>query len=155
MTYTFVLDESTIVLAFKGENERGETDYSAALLLLNISQKCHRIAVNPYIYGKYTEKLKKLESKKLNPFILKVITNITYDSTKYAWIQYSPRIHGENKIHDDDVPIARLAVRARGIFVTTDGRLKRGLENGNIIQKYGLNVMRPEEAINLAQQEDP
>ena len=159
MKKNFVLDLNIIPQSWLGTNEQGREDYSAAFLLLNIIENCHRIIVNNYLLRKYSEKTNQVKrihegAKVLNAInvihqAMKISNKVKIDSDILDI--YFP----EGSFHDDDLPIVTLAARNQAILVTTDSNLIRKLRESNIVQSYSINPERPVDAIRYAVHVDP
>lgn len=150
MKCTFVLDENVIICACTGKNERGENDNRAAELLVRIADNCHSISVSPWLIEAYWKKLSLREQSPGFDLVLRHLRLMMYDPVKSRHVSTAPEIQGEEALHQDDLPLVRLAASNQAIFVTTDDRLRAQLSQSGIPESYSFTVVRPEEALSFA-----
>ena len=149
MKRVFLLDENILILAIKGEDDRGNKDPSAAKLVRLVAQNCHRIALSREVSRRYRRHLKAFEA---TPFyaqpMLRFWAQLLVRNDKVC-LQHDPLpvIPPEVVIPLDDHPIVICALAANALLVTTDGRLKGAIE---ACPALGLSVLSPVEALALA-----
>jgi len=151
MKHIFILDENIFIAACKGENSRGESDYSSCNLILQIGRNCHKIAWNNELkrrYAKKTESLRTSSDYKLFMQGHKIIFQLMLNSEKSC--QNESNFLEDYPELDDDMHVISLAVFTKGILVTEDCRLKKALLKKNLILKYGLKICKPSEALIFA-----
>ena len=150
MTLQFILDENTLILAQKQENDRGEYDLTCLNLLNEILEKGHSLVVDFLLWGKYQSQLSGLPDASPGfPHILRVLTQ-AYSAGKLDILQNAPTFPEETSIpqgSQDDKEIVRLAVATGAVLVTTDNPLITDLETAGITEQYQLQVTTPEQAL--------
>ena len=62
MTQRFILDENIVILAQKGENDRGERDVTCLRLFGEIIRICHTIVLDSNLWRAYVVQLDELTS---------------------------------------------------------------------------------------------
>jgi len=147
----FLLDENILYQAHTGLNEKEEEDYSAGELVLAIARKCHKLALDDELRRRYRVKLKELESVRGQPAVTvsKVLSLLLLRPEKvYQPMSRTTRLPDE--VPDDDRPLVELAIDAKALFITTDGKLALRLGQLSVLTKYRLVVLRPEDAIGRA-----
>lgn len=155
MTQRFILDENIALLAQTLENDHGETDVTCRRLLNDIIEICHSIVFDVTLWGKFHQKLQSLPPDQ--PFGPRSILRLLYlamqrDEKIHNIGVESPSFPEEGTIpsgSQDDVPMVRLAVETGAILVTTDGPLRESLESTGIQEKYSLQVLSPDEALQI------
>ena len=151
----FIPDENVIILAQKRENDRGERDLTCFYLLNRIISICHPIVVDPVLWRKYERQLGRLPARATtSPHLAGILKSPTLPAGKIErYPDDAPPFPEESNIRQrsqDDVPVVvRLAVATRATLVTTDTRLIADLQDSGIAEKYGLQVVPPEAALNL------
>jgi len=158
MKNTFVLDESTIICAQMGKNERGEDDTSALGLIQDIDANCHHIALDYELYQKYKKKYDWLQRPGISTVatsIPRLLDSMLHTRDKLCFVQEVVSIAEANGIHHKDIPLVRLAASVQGILVTTDDDLIEALDELDIESSYGVRSLRPEAAIQWAEPSDP
>jgi predicted nucleic acid-binding protein len=155
----FVLDENVIVQGITRRDEHGADDFSALNLLLKIYTKCDSlfIATNPYLHRKLREKvdrykqgMNRSEVRSVSPILL--VESMLKDSRKNNLLDPQVQLSEESKLPEDDRPIVRLAVEAKAILISCDGRLAERIHHEKMDEKYGLQVERPNDALDEAEQ---
>lgn len=153
MTRPFVLDENVIILAQKQENDRGDFDITCLRLLNRIIDSCHPIVLDYNLWGRYQHQLNILMPTELaQPIILAMLNSPALPTGKLDWQDNAPPFSEEAAIQQHgpgDVEIVRLAVAAGAILVTTDQPLLTDLETTGIRERYNLQVVFPDDALNL------
>ena len=152
MTLQFILDENTVILAQKQENDRGAYDLTCLALLNDILERGHSLVADFDLWAKYQSQLSGLpEASPGYPHILRVIST-AYSVGKLDIRQNAPPFPEETSIpqgSQDDLSHVRLAVATGAILVTTDNPLIADLETAGIIEQYHLQVVSPEDALAL------
>ena len=152
MTLQFILDENTLILAQKQENDRGAYDLTCLNLLNGILEGGHSLVVDYVLWAKYQSQLSGLPQASPGfPHILRAL-NGAYSVGKLDIRQTAPAFPEETNIpqgSQDDVPIARLAIATGATLVTTDNPLIADLESSGITDAYQLQVVLPEDALPL------
>ena len=154
MPLRFIPDENIIILAQKQENDRGERDRTCFYLLNRIISICHPIVVDPVLWRKYEEHLGRLPAgAATSPHLAGILKSPTLPAGKIErYPDDAPAFPEETAIpqgSQDDVEIVRLAVATGAILVTTDQPLREDLAATGIAEQYGLQVVSPEDALNL------
>ena len=154
MKRTFVIDEGILICAQTGQDENGNSDLSAARLLLDFIGNCHRIALNADITEKYKRQFSSLTQRRFVGAVnvVDILRNAMFNSDKVTEIAHptplDPRMLAA--IPHDDLPFVSAAITAQAVLVTVDTRLRDCLNDCGVIQRYGLTVLRPEDAVHLA-----
>lgn len=152
MTLQFILDENTLILAQKQENDRGAYDLTCLSLLNGILASGHRLVADYILWGKYQSQLSGLPDALPGfPHILRVLSG-AYSAGKMDILPNAPQFSEETNIpqgSQDDVEIVRLAVATGATLVTTDNPLIADLETAGITQHYQLQVVLPQQALDL------
>lgn len=153
MTQQFILDENVIILAHKQQDDHGVPDRACRNLLERIIDICHPIVVSPGMMEKYSEKVSALP--KSSPDTSHVLATLASAWRRADKVDNQPDavpFPEESAIHRygwRDVEIVRLVVATGAILVTTDRRLLEGLETTGIRERYNLQVVSPDDALNL------
>jgi|SRR5256712_6150997 len=149
----FLVDENVLYQAHDGLNEKGQEDYSAGNLILAIVRKCHKFALDEELRMRYRAILKALESKgrqgQLAVNVSKILSQVLMKPEK-IFEPTSRSVKLPKEVPDDDRPLVELAIDSKALFVTTDGRLAVRLGELSVLTKHGLEVLRPEDAIERA-----
>ena len=152
MTLQFILDENSLILAQKQENDRGEYDLTCLNLLNRILDSEHSLVVDYGLWAKYQSQLSGLPTASPGfPHILRTLSG-AYSAGKLDVLPNAPPFPEETSIpqgSQDDKEIVRLAVSTGATLVTTDGPLIAELEISGITRRYQLQVVTPDQAINL------
>jgi len=158
MKNTFILDESTLICAQTGKNEKGKDDSSALNLILDIDSNCHHIAIDYELYKKYKKKydwLQRPGTSTIPISIPRLLDSMFHTGDKACFVQEVTSIAEAKRIHRKDVPMVQLAASVQGILVTTDNDLIEALNELDVESSYGLRVVRPEMAGQWAGPGDP
>ena len=152
MTLRFILDENTLILAQKQENDRGTYDLTCLNLLSGILEGSHSLVVDFGLWAKYQSQLSGLPAASPGfPHILRTLSG-AYSAGKMDILPNSPPFPGESDIpqgSQDDKEIVRLAVSTGAILVTTDSPLIDDLATAGVTDQYQLQVMTPEQALTI------
>ena len=152
MTLKFILDENTLILAQRQENDRGAYDLTCLNLLNAILDSRHSLIADYVLWAKYQSQLSDLpDTYPGYPHILNVLSR-AFRVGKLSFIPNSPPFPEENGIpqgSQDDVEIVRLAVATGATLVTTDNPLITDLASSGIAESYQLQVVTPEDALTL------
>ena len=152
MTLQFILDENTLILAQRQENDRGAYDLTCLNLLNAILDSRHSLIADYVLWAKYQSQLSDLpDTYPGYPHILNVLSR-AFRVGKLSFIPNSPPFPEENGIpqgSQDDVEIVRLAVATGATLVTTDNPLITDLASSGIAESYQLQVVTPEDALTL------
>lgn len=153
----FILDENVLILAQTGTNDRGEPDATCSNLVNSIIRICHTIVIDVALYGLYLHQLnqRRHQPSSIGTPMLPVLVSATRVGGKYdgfARPSASP-FEGEETIpqgSQDDVPVSvRLAVETGATLITTDRPLREHLLSSDIQTRYNLDVVSPQEALDL------
>ena len=153
MTQPFILDENVVILAQKGENDRGETDLTCLVLLTNIVRICHTLVLDNALWRKYESQLSTLTptQPQIGGRVLSTVANAFRTDGKVDFRSSdAPPFPEEETIpsgSQDDVPLVRLAVETRATLVTTDAPLKADLNSCGVAEAYSLQLLSPREAL--------
>ena len=152
MTQRFILDENVLILAERGENEQGERDSACLNLFTSIITICHSLVIDHALWGKYQSQLSSASfiGNRTGSQVLAVLGGANRVSGKLIFGPDAPAFREEQTIpqgSQDDVPIVRLAVESGATLVTTDQALVEDLNSCGVQEKYGLQVLSPEEAL--------
>ena len=152
MTLQFILDENTLILAQKQENDRGAYDLTCLNLLNGILASGHTLVADFILWAKYQSQLSGLpQASPGYPHIMRVL-NGAYNARKLDLRQNAPPFPEETDIpqgSQDDKEIVRLAVDTGAILVTTDNPLIQDLQSSGVTERYQLQVVTPEQALPL------
>ena len=152
MTLQFILDENTVILAQKQEDDRGTYDLTCLNLLNGILESGHSLVVDYGLWAKYQSQLSGLPGAFPGlPHILGSLRG-AYSAGKLDILPNAQPFPEETNIpqgSQDDVPIVRLAVAIKAILVTTDNPLIADLQTAGITDQYQLQVFTPDQALNL------
>jgi predicted nucleic acid-binding protein len=154
---TFVLDENVIMQGITGRDEHGTEDFSALSLLLEIYKKCDSrfIATNPYLHKKLREKIDRYKqgmnrSEVRSVSSIRLVESMLKNQKKNHLLDPQTPLSEEGHLPGDDAPIVRLAVEAKAILVSCDRRLADRIHDEKVDEKYGLEVVRPNDALDEA-----
>ena len=133
-------------------DQHNEEDFSSALFLLNLYERCHKIAVNNELIKKYDTHLKRLYVDK-SPgaqFFLNVFKKL-YALKTIKVNDYNYHLDNEEKIPKDDIYLIKIALGSKGILVTNDEKLIKKLElnNENMSNLFNIRVMNSKMAMNF------
>lgn len=152
MTLRFILDENTLILAQKQENDRGDYDLTCLNLLNGILESGHSLVVDYGLWAKYQSQLSSLPVASPGfPHILRTLSG-AYSVGKLDILPDAPPFPEETNIpqgSQDDKEIVRLALSTGATLVTTDNPLISDLETAGITQRYQLQVVTPNQAFNF------
>ena len=152
MTLQFILDENTVILAQKQENDRGAYDLTCLNLLNAILESRHSLIADYVLWAKYQSQLSDLpDTYPGYPHILNVLSR-AFRVGKLSFLPDAPAFPEETDIpqgSQDDKEIVRLAVATGATFVTTDNPLIADLAAAGITEHYQLQVVTPEQALPL------
>ncbi len=160
MTRRFILDENAVILAQKGENDRGERDATCLELLVAIIRICHTLVLDAALWAKYQRQLNSLgvPSPQLGFRILPILANAFRTVGKMDFRPEASPFPEESDIPSgsrDDTPVVRLAVETEAPLVTTDTALMDDLNACGVMEKYSLQLLLPDEALKQVQSEGP
>lgn len=145
MTLFLVLDENIIILAAKVKDDQDNEDPTCSILLGDIYKKKDILKCSDELYLNYLEILKDLERTiPSSVYTRKMLMNLMF-ANKIEFESYIPILSEENQLPPDDIYIVRLVVRTKSNLVSTDNRLKLSMENANVISKYNVRFMKPNE----------
>ena len=151
MKHTFVLDENVIVLAAEVENEEGQHDTSCLVLLTNISDNNHALAINTEWEQKFQRKISRLHSRTSLAFaVQKLVNMLSRDSERYVRVEQTLDVDMADCVKDDDRWIVQLACTVQDVFATTDSPLIDCLTTSSMTDKYRFKAVRPEDALAFA-----
>lgn len=148
MSRIFVLDENSMIIAVTGKDERGNKNYASLMLVLEIINNGHTLAVNEKIKRKYSKKYKELEYVIHSDIIRSAICDLFFNKSRMK--DFFGIETNLEKIKECDRPFVAVARHAKAILVTTDGKLDTALQEIGIKQE--VELMRPEQANSIAQQ---
>ena len=152
MTLQFILDENTLILAQKQENDRGAYDLTCLNVLNGILESDHLLVLDFELWAKYQRQLSDLPVAALGyPHILRVLTT-AYSAGKLDILPNAPPFPEETNIpqgSQDDKEIVQLAVSTGAILVTTDNPLIADLESAGVTERYLLQVFTPHDALSV------
>jgi len=153
MTQRFILDENIVILAQKGEDDKGDPDASSLQLVIRIIRICHTIVLDPNLWQKYLHQLNLPRDYdprtgfRLLPVLINAqrregkVEDRTINAAPFAEEGSVPQ--GSR----DDVPIVRLAVETGAMLVTTDRALTDDLNSSGVARRYNLQLLSPEETL--------
>ena len=122
-------------------------------LLEQIIEICYPLVVDNTLWDKYNRQLGEQRNRSSHsPHVSFILTRALQRENKIAWQVDTPDFPEEASIpqgSQDDVENVRLAVLTGATFVTTDNPLIEDLESSGITERYGLQVILPEQAIPL------
>ena len=152
MTLRFILDENVVILAQKRENDRGEHEPSCYNLLQGILESNHSLLADFLLWSRYQSQLSGLTvTSPEYPHVLMTLGR-AYQFGQIDIRENAPSFPEESHIpqgSQDDKEIVRLAVDTGAILVTTDSPLISDLETAGITDHYQLQVVTPDQALNL------
>lgn len=162
MTRRFIPDENVIILAQKQQDDRGAADLTCFQLVRGILDNPRAfIGVDYPLWSRYQSQLNRLPPHSLvPPPLLRRLNGADIGPPNSAgqWVYKvtllpnAPAFPEETAIpqgSQDDVEIVRLAVATGAILVTTDQPLREDLAATGIAEKYSLQIVTPEAALNL------
>ena len=159
MKHAFVIDLNVIHFAATLKNEKGNQDTSSKQLLVSIIKLCNPLFVPQGYESVYIKMLSKLKTR--NEFVDSEIFSLwrlfwTTESKLNYLEEQPPSLEEEGKFDADDTDFVRLVAKVDSgiVFATTDDRLRRRLNELGMMQKYGFNVLRPEDAIEYVGDKD-
>jgi len=149
MKHTFVLDENVLISASTGKDSYDQKDYSSSLLVLEIAERCHKIAWNYELKKKYSEKSDTLLKSPVASLFMRasaILFHLLANPDK--------NVHNENYLHldsdlNDDRHVISLAIFTGGVLVTEDLKLRENLHKKNLVDKYKLIIVKPSEALSI------
>ena len=152
MTQRFVLDENILILAEKGENDRGESDPTCLDIYTQIITICHTLVVDPALWGKYQSQLSPSGNIGFREGyrILAVLDSASRVPGKLEFRPGASAFPEEESIpqgSQDDVPIVRLVVETGSALVTTDEALREGLNSCGVQERYNLQLLAPDQVL--------
>ncbi|MCI0440894.1 MAG: hypothetical protein L0177_17445 [Chloroflexi bacterium] len=154
MTQRYILDENVVILAQRGQNERGEQDYACRELITRIIRICHSIVFDPILREKYLRQVNRIRTGETQDDfrVLSTIVNASRVEGKVIMRPVALPFPEETAIpqgSQDDRYIVRLAVETRAILVTTDAALKDDLNSCGVQEAYSLQLLSPDEALKV------
>lgn len=159
MKHAFVIDLNVMRFAATLKNEKGNQDTSSKQLLVSIIKLCNPLFLPRGYETIYISLLSELKDR--NEFMDSEIFGLWQllwtTENKLNCLEEEPSsLDEEGQFDDDDVDFVRLAAKVDNgiVFATTDNRLRRKLNKLGMIQKYGFNVLRPEDAIEYVGDKD-
>ena len=150
MTQQFILDENVVILAQKGENERGDRDPTCGLLIARIIRICHTIVMDSVLRQKYLRQLSHLQESQVGLPVLREFAVALQTGGKVNMHPAASRFPEEGDIpagSRDDVEIVRLAVQTGATLVTTDEALRVDLNSSGVAETYNLRLSTPAESL--------
>ena len=162
MKHTFVLNENIVIAVSTLRNERGQPDRTSAELVNAIVTNCHRIAWSLAIYERWSRQVQLLQNQggAIAPSFMTLFSQARFVDGKCPWPETGdpPPLAGEgawsSKLQDDQ-DFLRLAAQFPSSFlVTADEPLREDVTDLGLDETYSFQVVSPEEAISLAQQDD-
>ena len=152
MTLQFILDENTLILAQKQENDRGAYNLTCLNLLNGILERGHTLVADYVLWAKYQSQLSGLPAAAPGlPHILRTLTG-AYSAGKLDILPNAPPFPEEANMpqgSQDDREIVRLAVSTGAILVTTDNPLIADLGTAGITEQHQLRIVTPDQALSL------
>ena len=159
MKLTFVLNENIVIAVSTLRNERGKHDSTCAELVSAIVANCHRIAWSTALYGRWSRQVQTLQyqGSAIAPSFMALLSQAFAVDGKVPQTGNPPSLPGEGswstKLQDDQ-DFLRLAAFHGCFLVTADRRLKEDVTELGLDETYSFQVVSPEEAISLAQQQN-
>ena len=152
MTQRCILDENVVILAQRGQNERGERDLTCQELITRIIRICHSIVFDPILREKYLRQLNRIRTGETQDDfrVLSTIVNASRVEGKVIMRPVASPFAEEVSIpqgSQDDVELVRLAVETRAILVTADSPLRNDLNSCGVQEAYDLQILSPDEAL--------
>lgn len=141
MTKTVVIDENILYRAAEIENEEGR---SCLRILLNILDKCHRLAVSNKILRIYGQVIGSLSKKPSAQYVVRLLIMILHSG---KIVEKSPvKVNETLSIGDErDREFITVALSSEKIMVSMDADLKRQVEDIGL-KRYELEVISPRDA---------
>jgi len=157
MKHEFVLDENILYLAVRGTDEKGNPDITTSKLLLLILKNCHKIIVDRELNRRYKIHLKKLEKisrdEPVIPGMDSFVRNLLQNRDKITWHFYPlGSAPDEKTMPRKDIHVVRTGYHFKAKIVTVDKKLAQALSSSASLEKEGVIVLHPSEAIKLAQE---
>ena len=153
MTRQFILDENIVILAQRKADPQGNYDATCLNLIDGIIEICHAVIIDSYLWNRYQQQLGRISTAGLGPpNLFHTLQGARQRSGKLQFLPDAPTFPEEPAVpqgSQDDVPIVRLAISTGAILVTTDSPLISDLETAGITQQYQLQVVTPDQALNL------
>ena len=155
----FVLDENIILLAEKGEDDRGNRDTTCLELIRAIAENCHALVLAEASWGRYSSQIRSIVRQRTlaTPRVLSIIKSVVADlekDTKYVSDADLTHIAGLEQlpgVDTGDAEFVRAAASVPGaILVTTDGPLRTTVTSQGIDRDYGFNILIPSDALAMA-----
>ena len=159
MKHTFVLNENIAIAVSTLRNERGERDHTCADLFNTIVTNCHRVAWSPALNERWSRQVKALQNSgtAIDPSFMTLISLAFTVDGKVPQTGNPPPLPGEDswssKLQDDQ-DFLRLAAYHKCFLVTADRRLREDVTDLGLDEMHSFQVVSPEEATSLAQQQD-
>ncbi len=152
MKRIFSLDLNTWQFAATLTDEKGNTDYSSQQLLVALIKHCNPILVPHGYYNVYIRIISNLKARKeyFDPNIWSLWNQLVSIEGKFSWpFDEVAVLLEEGQFHDKDKDFVRLLahVNSGTVFATTDNKLIIALSGLGLTQKYGFEILRPEEAL--------
>lgn len=160
MKRAFSIDLNVVRFAATLKNEKGDDDYSSKLLVVSILKLCNTLFIPDKRYiSRYIKLISELGDS--NEFIDSEIFSLWRDfwttEGKLDWLEDEPSALEEEGMFDaDDRDFVRMAAHIDNgiVFVTTDNRLIRRLNDLKMTKKYGFDILRPENAMKYVGEKD-
>ena len=153
----FILDENVVIRAQTGVNDQGEPDATCANLVNSIIRICHTIVVDVGLFGRYHSQLNQARHQPTatgTPF-LPVLRSAIQVANKIDGLarHNAPPFPEETSIPEGsrgDLEVTvRLAVETGATLITPDVPLIQDLESSGIQATYSLEVLTPQETLDL------
>ena len=153
MKHTFTLDENVFIFAHSLKNERGHDDLSSSELVKAIAANCHSFALSLEVFRRYSRRADALRDQGIAASGIPVMPLLMQAAVakKLEYVHDPPPLTREAELHNDDIPLVRLAGATRSILATTDDRLRKRLNQTGIARESGFEALRPEAALPFAQ----
>ena len=154
MTKKFILDENIFIFAQLGTNAFGENDLSCTSLIQKIIDICYGIILDVELYARISRQLNRPHNQRyrFGAEVLMVLADTIQRPGKIEFRERPPSFPEEADIPQgsrDDTYIVRLAVETGATLVTADEALRDDLATSGITERYSLQVVSPQEALNL------
>ena len=160
MKHTFVLNENIVIAVSTLRNERGERDHTSADLFNAIVTNCHRVAWSPALNERWSRQVQALQNSgmAIDPSFMTLFSQAFTVEGKVPQTGNPPPLPGEDSWSSklqDDRDFLRLAAHLQPSFlVTTDEPLREDVSDLGLAVEHSFQVVSPQEAISLAQQQD-
>ncbi len=153
MTQRYILDENVVILAQKRENDHEEPDDTCLTLFNQIIEICHTIVFDPILWDKCYDQLRWLPPDQ--PHGPRSLLRLFYQALQRDGKIENSRRDAPGFPEEGDIPpgsqnhvsLVRLAVESGATLVTTDNPLIEDLNSCGVQEKYGLQVLLPEQAL--------